>query len=360
METPRGGTSARATNRLVDRAEDRAARGIEHLDVHAIAEAQERRGGACPRGSSRRRAARRCTSSRRRRARPGAPVRRPPCSTRCPSRRCCRPRARASSRRARSASGNRTSCRRPRSADRTAAPLRCVTSGRCTLPSRQASPSSSGVTATGENALAGFDWTKPKPLASSAGIRLRRLTSFDEHEEQDVPAPLRPRSSHRHVAGDHRDLGLEVDAPRFVGVHDVLARSEHVVGRALVHERVGPEFRRHRRAARAADELDVVHVRGAVGPLVGARQRRHRLRRIERRGVGQPAAHRARRRWRASAGARRVQSSSAACSVRAISGTATQRARSRETTTSSPSRVPSRRVASFIASSPRSARRFSA
>ena len=33
-----------------------------------------------------------------------------------------------------------------------------LTSGRCTLLSRQASPSSSGVTATGENAVAGLDW----------------------------------------------------------------------------------------------------------------------------------------------------------------------------------------------------------
>jgi fumarylacetoacetate (FAA) hydrolase len=35
---------------------------------------------------------------------------------------------------------------------------------------RHASPSSSGVTATGLNALAGLDWKKPNPLASSPGI----------------------------------------------------------------------------------------------------------------------------------------------------------------------------------------------
>jgi len=57
-------------------------------------------------------------------------------------------------------------------------PLMWETSGRCTLPSRQASPSSSGVTATGEKLLDGFAWKKPKPLASSAGIRLRSDTSF--------------------------------------------------------------------------------------------------------------------------------------------------------------------------------------
>ncbi len=34
------------------------------------------------------------------------------------------------------------------------------------------------MTATGEKALAGLDWKKPKFLASSFGIRLRKLTSF--------------------------------------------------------------------------------------------------------------------------------------------------------------------------------------
>ncbi len=57
-------------------------------------------------------------------------------------------------------------------------PLRELISGRITLRPSQADPSSSGVTATGENAVAGLPWTKPKPLASSTGIRLRRLTSL--------------------------------------------------------------------------------------------------------------------------------------------------------------------------------------
>ena len=49
---------------------------------------------------------------------------------------------------------------------------------RWTRPPFQASPSSSGVTATGLNAVAGLLWKKPKPLASSLGIRLRRLQSL--------------------------------------------------------------------------------------------------------------------------------------------------------------------------------------
>ena len=50
--------------------------------------------------------------------------------------------------------------------------------GRCSRPPDQVSPSSSGVTATGLNAVAGLPWRKPKPLPSSAGIRWRRLQSL--------------------------------------------------------------------------------------------------------------------------------------------------------------------------------------
>ncbi len=50
--------------------------------------------------------------------------------------------------------------------------------GRCALLSRHASPSSSGVTAIGENALDGLDWKKPKPLPSSPGISPRNDTSL--------------------------------------------------------------------------------------------------------------------------------------------------------------------------------------
>ena len=52
------------------------------------------------------------------------------------------------------------------------------------MPSRQADPSSSGVTATGEKAVDGLPWKKPKPLASSAGIRLRSETSLTSMSRQ--------------------------------------------------------------------------------------------------------------------------------------------------------------------------------
>ena len=49
------------------------------------------------------------------------------------------------------------------------------------------------------------------------------------------------------------------------------------VGAALVDQRIGPETRRHLGAARLAHQLDMVHIGRAVGPLIGARQRRMRV-----------------------------------------------------------------------------------
>ena len=154
-------------------------------------------------------------------------------------------------------------------------PLRSTLSGRCSLPPSQASPSSSGVTATGEKAEDGFDWKKPKPLASSAAIRPRSDTSLTSMTRRIASRASSARRAHRHVVDDDRDLGLEVDAPGLVGHHDRIARAEEGVGAALVHQRIGPEAFRHLGAARLAHQLDVVHVGRAVRPLVGARQRRH-------------------------------------------------------------------------------------
>ena len=57
-------------------------------------------------------------------------------------------------------------------------PLTHAWQSRCSLRPSQASPSSSGVTTTGDIDEGGFAWKKPKPLASSGPIRVRRLTSF--------------------------------------------------------------------------------------------------------------------------------------------------------------------------------------
>src|SRR5262249_58439307 len=66
-------------------------------------------------------------------------------------------------------------------------PLMEAESGRCTLPADQAGPSSSGVTATGEKAVDGLPWKKPKPLPSSDGIRLRSGTALASMRRQMCP-----------------------------------------------------------------------------------------------------------------------------------------------------------------------------
>ena len=123
--------------------------------------------------------------------------------------------------------------------------------------------------------------------------------------------------------------------------------AEEVVAAALVHQRVGPEFGRHVGAARAPHQLDVVHVGRAVGPLKGARQRRHARLRVERERVARAAV---------------VERVVEFEQLRREEGPVVERAlqrgddrvrdaavlRSRETTTSWPSRVPSFSVASFI------------
>ena len=57
-------------------------------------------------------------------------------------------------------------------------------------------------------------------------------------------------------------------------VSKLIARAEEAVRAALVHQRVGPEAVGHFGVARLPHEGDVVHIGGAVGPLIGARQRR--------------------------------------------------------------------------------------
>ena len=226
-------------------------------------------------------------------------------------------------------------------------PFSWTFSAPCSLPSFQPSPSASGVTATGDKAEAGLDWKKPKPLASSAGIRLRRRHVVDQADQADGGQRLLAADALRHVAGDHRDLGLQVAAPGLVGQRDGIARGQEAVGAALVHQRVGPEALGHLGAARLPHQGDVVHIGRAVGPLIGARQGRGGLALVE-------AVRAARRRapgsrpGRADRARHRSQSSSAACSVGAIRKASVNQARSLETTTRRPSR-PCLSEASFMA-----------
>ena len=90
---------------------------------------------------------------------------------------------------------------------------------------------------------------------------------------------------------------------------------------ALIHQRIGPERRRHLRAARLAHQFDMRDVGRAVGPLIGARQRRCAVVRVERRGaVGACLVQEIVDVLRAAAQYSR-QSSIARCSVGAMCGT---------------------------------------
>ena len=154
-------------------------------------------------------------------------------------------------------------------------PFQAMSTGRCTRPPRQAAPSSSGVTATGAKAVAGLLCRKPNCLASSVGHQVAQAPVVGQHQQPHAVQRGVGAGAHGDVAGDHGQLGLEVDAPGGVGKDRVVAGAEQVVAAALVDTRVVHEVGRRLGAARAAEQVDVVGEGRAVGPLVGARQRRH-------------------------------------------------------------------------------------
>ena len=192
----------------------------------------------------------------------------------CRSRRSCRPTAAGSWPHARPAGRSRTACPRPPPGAPNHSPLMCVNNGRCTLLPRQASPSSSGVTNTGDSAERGLDCRKPKPLASSAGIRLRSDTSLTSPISWIWRGRLLRRDRHRHVVGDDHDLRFQVDAVVLADHAHRIARAEEAGTGGLVHQRIGVEAFRHFGAARAAHALHVRKIGAAVDEFVGARQRR--------------------------------------------------------------------------------------
>ena len=187
------------------------------------------------------------------------------------------------------------------------------------------------------------------PSRARSGTRLRRVHVVGEHHEPHVAARASAaRVPRRNVAEDDRDLGLEVEAPGRVGQLERIARAEQIARAALVDERIALERGRRLGAARLAHEHHVVQVRRAVDPLVGARQRRGEPRRIDGRAFERAALELRRRRAR-SAGSAPVQSSSARWSVGHAGPAGAALTPSRRTTSRRPSRVPSRRVASFMA-----------
>ena len=50
---------------------------------------------------------------------------------------------------------------------------------------------------------------------------------------------------HGHIPRDDRDLGLKVDAKRFVGAHHRVTGAQQIIAAALVHQRVGVKAAGH-------------------------------------------------------------------------------------------------------------------
>ena len=161
-------------------------------------------------------------------------------------------------------------------------PLMWLTIGRCTFPPSNADPSSSGVTATGENAVCPLLCRNPKPLASSGGMSVRKLTSLTSMNSLTScaasPGGAPCGTSVTMTATSASRSRPHAASPRRIGSQG----PEKRVRAAAVHERVGPERRGHLGAARLPHERDVVDVGRAVGPAEAARERRAAPGRIER------------------------------------------------------------------------------
>ena len=136
----------------------------------------------------------------------------------------------------------------------------------------------------------GLGLQETEALGQLAGDELAQAPVVGQHHQSNRFQRLCRRRTQGHVGGDHRDLGLEVDAPGFIGKGRVLHGAEQVVAATLVHQRVAVEALGHRGAARFAHQLHVVEVRRAVGPLVSAWQGRHALAWVERESVARFAA----------------------------------------------------------------------
>ena len=123
---------------------------------------------------------------------------------------------------------------------------------------------------------------KAEALGEFGRNQVAQADIVGQHHEANAVERLLGTRAHLHVAGDDRDLGFEVDAHRFAGHRHHVHRAEKIVAAALVHQRVDVEAFWHLGIARLAHQFDVVEVGRTVGPLVGPWQRRHALRRVER------------------------------------------------------------------------------
>ena len=108
-------------------------------------------------------------------------------------------------------------------------------------------------------------------------------------EQLDVLSRLFRRHARRHIVGDGGHLGFEVNAPVLVLHRNVVAGADKRIGRAHVHQRVGPEGFRQLGPPRLAHQLNMGDIGAAVGPVVSAGQRRGNLFGVEIEGAGGPS-----------------------------------------------------------------------
>ena len=116
-------------------------------------------------------------------------------------------------------------------------PLRQMLSCMSTRRSRQASPSSSGVTAIGPKLVEGLAWRKPNPVRTSRAPIARRLQSLICTSSRMCVPHCADDFCHRHLVDDHTELALKIDSVRLGHKGHVGLRSEKIVTRSLVHHR---------------------------------------------------------------------------------------------------------------------------
>ena len=121
---------------------------------------------------------------------------------------------------------------------------------------------------------------------AEAGAHLARREGsqadvVDLHQQQDAVARQRRRTAHRDIVDDDAELPLEVDAVRLIRQGNVVARPEHVVGPALIHQRDALHIRNGRKIECLLHERAVVEERRAIAPLWRAGQRRRGVTGVE-------------------------------------------------------------------------------
>ena len=235
----------------------------------------------------------------------------------------------------------------PASARPNGAPFRSTLSTPCSLPSRQALAQRVGRDRTPATAPRRA-WTggSRSPWRARPGSGCASETSLTSPTNLTC-ASASSRDTPRGTSSVTTAISASRSQPQASSASGIGSRgAEHLVGAALVHQRIGPEALRHLRAARFPHQLDMVHIGRAVRPLIGARQA---ARRPRARGSGRAGSHHGRGRWRAAPAAAPSASQSSSARLQCRRDMAGVRAPGEiaDTTTSRPSR-PAFREPSFI------------